>query len=304
MKVRFELTVLQPKISTCSEKTENMLPHELGRFCLQSNKAVRNFTHLSATEIINYLQRHEGEEICGTIHAGIVNKPVLQLNKNTEPAIQFRFILALFLVFGPLLFSCNEKEHQEIKHLIEISINDKGEAYLPPVVELPEIKPIMYAECSCEYAELEPPAEITENKNPEILLDPVYIYGNQTPIDQVFISGAVTSIRCFTSIVEIDSFKTPAPEIKEIQPRLPLLVYPNPAEDQIHINYEIKEKGIAILSLFNLNGQKVNDFISLADAEPGTYTQEFNVSSLPSGIYILILVNNEHKEIFRLNISR
>lgn len=304
MKTRFELTILQPQISSCAEKTENMLPHALGKFCLQCHKAVRNLTNLDAEEFINYLHDHEGEEICGTINAEILKSPVLQLTKSSEPAIQFRFILALFLVFGPLLFSCNEKEHREIKQLIEISIEDKGEAYLPAVAEMPEIKPALHMVCDCEYAELEPEAEIAENKNPEILLDPVYIYGNQMPIDQLIMAGAVTSIISFKSIVEIDSVKTPAPEIKEIQPQLPLLVYPNPAKDQIHINYEIKEKGFAILSLFNLNGQKVNDFISLADAEPGMYTQEYNVSSLPSGMYILILVNNEHKEIFRLNISR
>ncbi len=301
MKTRFELTVLQPQISACSENPENMLPHELGKFCMQCNKAVHDLKDMDAATLIAYLQNNEGAAICGTINQEILNKPVLQLQKmEKEYTYQFKFILALFFVFGPFLFSCNEKEHQEIKQAIAISIDDRGDAYLP-AVQLPEPQ-ISFVSCECEYAEEEHEIIIPDTAKKEILLDPVFIYGESETYDEFHTSGAI-AYYCFTSVLEIDTVKTPDPEIIEINKQIQFLVFPNPARDEVHINYELKENGTAILSLFNINGQKINDLVSTTNAESGNYSEQYNVSDLPSGMYIFILINNDHKEVFRLSVT-
>lgn len=297
MKTRFELTVLQPQISACSENPENMLPHELGKFCMQCNKAVHDLKDMDASTLIAYLQNNEGAAICGTINQEILNKPVLQIHKmEKDYAYQFKFILALFFVFGPFLFSCNEKEHQEIKQAIAISIDDRGDAYLP-VVQLPEPQ-ISFVSCECEYAEEEPEIEFTDTSENVISLDTVYVEGKGYSI----ISGGMNWVTRYTTILELDTV-IPEPIIAEIDKQLPLLVFPNPARNNVNINYELKENGTAILSLFNINGQKINDLVSTTNAESGNYSEQYNVSDLPSGMYIFILINNDHKEVFRLSVT-
>lgn len=301
MKTRFELTILQPQISACPENPENMLSHELGKFCLQCNKAVHDLKDLDAESLISYLQKNEGASICGSINPEILHQPVLKLHKMEKYTYQFKFILALFFAFGPLLFSCNEKQHNEIKQAIAISIEDKGETYLPPVQTPDSILNAISFNCDCVYEE-DPEIILADTTKREILLDPVYIYGEQEVYEKVHLSGAM-AYYCFTTVVEIDSVKPIDPEIIEINKQLPIVVFPNPARNEININYELKENGIAILSLFNINGQKIKDLVSTTNAEIGNYSEQYNVSDLPSGMYIFILVNNNQKEVFRLSVT-
>lgn len=303
MKTRFELTILQPQISACSENPENMLPHELGKFCLQCNKAVHDLKDLDAESIISYLQKNEGASICGSINSEILNKPVLQLNKmEKEYTYQFKFILALFFAFGPLLFSCNEKQHNEIKQAIAISIEDKGESYLPQVAT-PEsvLRYVTVVDCECIYEE-EPEIISTDSGTDTIALDPVFI-SRESEYNSYSLTVGALAYTTIKHVVEIDSVIAPEPLISSTEIHLPLIVFPNPARNEITINYEIKETGIALLSLFNITGQKIIDLVSATNAESGNYSEKYNVSDLPSGMYIFILVNNDQKEVFRLNVT-
>ena len=58
MKARFELTILQPQISACSENWDAMLPHEKGAFCLSCNKVVHNFENLNSEQLVNFLLKN------------------------------------------------------------------------------------------------------------------------------------------------------------------------------------------------------------------------------------------------------
>ncbi|HVN48737.1 MAG TPA: YCF48-related protein, partial [Bacteroidota bacterium] len=60
--------------------------------------------------------------------------------------------------------------------------------------------------------------------------------------------------------------------------------YPNPFNPSTQIQFSIKQTGSVLLKVYNLMGQEVETLVSQT-MEPGTYTVQFNASSLASGMY-------------------
>lgn len=64
-----------------------------------------------------------------------------------------------------------------------------------------------------------------------------------------------------------------------------LIVYPNPANNQLQFSFDYSKVAYANISIFNLNGIKVlskdNNFV-----QSGTNSIKFDVSSLPNGMYL------------------
>ncbi|MGB4831541.1 MAG: T9SS type A sorting domain-containing protein [Chitinophagales bacterium] len=85
---------------------------------------------------------------------------------------------------------------------------------------------------------------------------------------------------------------------------MPLSVYPNPAMNNVTIVYEITEPGNAILSIYNINGKHITDLLNTNDVTTGNFTTAYNVDHLASGMYLVILVNNDKKEVFRMMVGR
>ncbi|MFY9153390.1 MAG: glycoside hydrolase family 44 protein [Prolixibacteraceae bacterium] len=78
---------------------------------------------------------------------------------------------------------------------------------------------------------------------------------------------------------------------------LDVKVYPNPATDQVQLNYSVPERILMNISLFNASGQQLNT-ISKTEAEAGTHTIEWNAGKLPNGIYwIRFSTENENQTI-------
>lgn len=60
--------------------------------------------------------------------------------------------------------------------------------------------------------------------------------------------------------------------------------YPNPFNPLTSIKYSIKDQGMVQLSVFNSNGQLVNELVN-KNLKAGNYTVRFNAESLNSGVY-------------------
>jgi bacillolysin len=60
--------------------------------------------------------------------------------------------------------------------------------------------------------------------------------------------------------------------------------YPNPFNPQTEIQFDLAQRGHAVLSVYNLAGQEVARLID-ATLPPGTHRVSFNAAKLPSGIY-------------------
>jgi hypothetical protein len=64
------------------------------------------------------------------------------------------------------------------------------------------------------------------------------------------------------------------------------MIYPNPSSDKLFINYDVKENTKVEVRLLNLMGQVVKT-IADESRQPGTYTEETEVSNLAKGNYIV-----------------
>lgn len=301
MKTLIELSVLQPKIDPCTANPTDMLPHEKGTYCNFCNKVVHDLSNLSGQELIQYLQNHSNENICAKVTKEAL-APSLQLNlQNASPEKRkaLIFYLSLLFVFGPMLFSCNEEEHKQIQQIVIEQVESTA-------FEIPEATNIdITTEKEKNIATINKKADYDE---PAIVVDT-----NGVMLDVVNIVSSYNlersvvgrmSIYFFTeTIIQLDTTPLPLPIVAAIPDQIELGVYPNPAMYQVTIDYKITEPGLAILSVFNLSGQHITDLVNTTSAEPGNFTTAYQVNQLAAGMYLVILVNNNNKQIFRLAVT-
>lgn len=89
----------------CPEKWNAMTVSGEGRYCDRCCKVVVDFTQKTNEEIRDYFRSRKGERICGHYRPGQVSVPAPRGAKKRIA----HFALALYLVFGGLLFtSCGE----------------------------------------------------------------------------------------------------------------------------------------------------------------------------------------------------
>jgi hypothetical protein len=69
-------------------------------------------------------------------------------------------------------------------------------------------------------------------------------------------------------------------------------IYPNPASNNIIINYTIDEVQNVILSIIDLSGKQITS-LSLAAQKKGEHSQPFDVSGLSRGMYFVSLKTGE-----------
>lgn len=71
-----------------------------------------------------------------------------------------------------------------------------------------------------------------------------------------------------------------------------LKVYPNPAKSNININLFMENKGIAVIALYNLNGE-IAKHKTVSSIQSGLNTITLNIKGIPNGLYLIkCIVNN------------
>jgi hypothetical protein len=94
---------LLPKMNNpCSENYEKMAPAKDGRFCSTCCKVVVDFTKKTAQEIFEYLKFNTGT--CGKFRHSQLQPARISIAQKISSRLK-RFSIALYLVFGGLLFS-------------------------------------------------------------------------------------------------------------------------------------------------------------------------------------------------------
>jgi hypothetical protein len=88
----------------CPADWNKMNPVEEGRFCKTCCKVVIDFTQKTAQEILDYLRSHSGERVCGYAKRAELKTVPVSTAQKISTRLR-RFSLALYLVFGGLLFT-------------------------------------------------------------------------------------------------------------------------------------------------------------------------------------------------------
>jgi CarboxypepD_reg-like domain len=112
----------------CNEDWQKMLPHEKGRFCLNCQKTVVDFTNKSNQEIINYLKNHKN--VCGRLNNTQLNK-YLKPERNTTIAKWHTYFLSLMAFVGIELAHAQDVKKQNIT--IKGKVIDKEKYPIPGV---------------------------------------------------------------------------------------------------------------------------------------------------------------------------
>ena len=105
----------------CHKDWNSMTPDANGKFCNSCSKSVIDFTNKTDTEIHAMMMDRKDEKVCGHFKKTQVNRPLSltipfhTLPRNLSPARAFA--VALFIVFGTLLFSCTNEHNQKINEI-------------------------------------------------------------------------------------------------------------------------------------------------------------------------------------------
>lgn len=97
----------------------------------------------------------------------------------------------------------------------------------------------------------------------------------------------------------------------EVQPALPKLsqsleigLYPNPANQQTTIAYNLAENGAASLHITDITGKHLTTLLNKATQAKGKHTVPYNTSQLPTGVYYFTLKHNENISTQKLIVVR
>ncbi len=71
-----------------------------------------------------------------------------------------------------------------------------------------------------------------------------------------------------------------------------LQLYPNPATDQIRLNYSLNSAQQVVVSLYNTSGNKIADLANETQ-QPGNYNMAFSLNDYSAGVYMIVLKTGE-----------
>lgn len=299
----YKISVPEP----CTEDFSKMTPNGNGSFCNSCEKTVVDFSKMNDTQVSQYITAHPDQKICGRFTTAQLNKPVGPSVNTTVSALQ-AFIASLILVFGAALFE-----------FTYVPGSFDGMFKGPPVTEAP------YAGSMNTVGLMIPMpliAEDTTAVEPETETVTVTDVVGQTEVEirdsvvklpEVKISSK-TLVSCYTmgdvwiqvrpeenlpivNPIPVDSFYL----AKEEKPSLPndviasptLESYPNPTNGTINIRYMLPQQADVTIEIYDLNGSKMMDLVSIDQMYEGTYIYPADLSELANGMYICRMVAGE-----------
>ncbi len=79
---------------------------------------------------------------------------------------------------------------------------------------------------------------------------------------------------------------------------------PNPASDHITLIFEVSEECEFTIGLFDVNGSLILQKEENTNFQPGEHRLEFNLATLPSGIYFCRLNSEQINETLKFTIAK
>jgi uncharacterized delta-60 repeat protein len=79
-----------------------------------------------------------------------------------------------------------------------------------------------------------------------------------------------------------------------------ILIHPNPIESDAVIEYTIESSDVLSIKIYDIEGSLVKSVIINQNRVPGNYKDQLNIETLPSGIYILNIMNNSCYQNFKI----
>jgi hypothetical protein len=303
----------------CHEDWNKMQPDEKGKFCSSCSKSVFDFSNKTDVEIKNILLEHKDQKVCGHFKRSQIDRPLnLKIDLNDLPknmSITKVFGLALFLVFGTLLFSCTDQKDQKVGAIEIINpIPDKERMIVGEIAPLPQnnitldsiqtIPNIGTVDGTISYIEEQHVAGGVAYYHEPIVPDsilPIQDSGTIKTVPDVEerMMGVmvVNHIPVDTSTTSSDSLAEKKMVINDnvISKTTELSVYPNPSKGEFTIKYDVTKRADVKLDIYDIKGAHIKTISNTVNQYEGKYQIPVSLNEFPSGVYIVTLINGEKR---------
>lgn len=286
----------------CHEDWNQMQPDAKGRFCCSCSKSVVDFTTKSDAEILSILAANQGQKLCGHFKISQLERPLKDVSppasKLKASRLTHAFVIAVFLVFGSMLFSCKDEHGRDVE---QVPVASSQEYILGNIkIDLPA--PLAKEEIILSDA---PVAESIPAIGLAVCQE-IAISGGIGVFESVVVeekpaiqeeSPLMMGVFDFTanqsdsvSAVVVDSARSKEKQI--LTTHSPVLVYPNPSSGTFSISYELTSAADVSIAVFDLNGSLVKQLGSVPLQHTGRYTIPVELHGIPSGTYIVNFIKN------------
>jgi len=298
-----QLQVSIPK--PCHEDWNKMSQKEQGRFCDKCCKTVVDFSNKSPEEVQLILQSRLHDKLCGRFRTDQLRKPVrLVISfspfKTRMSPVQV-FLVALLFTFGTTLFSCTTHQDETVGELTldipkieqrsEVEYSTTGVILMKPEIgtaDIPKAKKIKSKVKASVEARSDTPVVLPEAN---VVADKVPLVSCGRSMGAVMIAGGLQITR--TVLYEETSEVDTSAGTDEVPMQNELVVYPNPAQENVHVRLHLPNEARLQAELYDMSGKLVRTLISSQEINPEETEFEFNISDLPPATYLLRIVKGD-----------
>lgn len=297
------ITIPEP----CHEDWNAMTPDKTGKFCGSCCKSVIDFSNKTDTEIKNILMEYKDQKVCGHFKKEQINRPLnIHINFNDltkNMSTTKSFAIALFFVFGTMLFSCTDFKGKNINNIEFVKTNTDGEFLRGDVLAIPKkkisddstkketLKSKIKQVCTSEnfvnggisVRQVEPiqdtPKVITPQIIPQMMMGAVaYVVEEKDTL--VTVDSTQSKIN---NHVKLDNFT---------DEKNGVLIFPNPTNGEFTVNYSVLKRADVRIEIFDEKGTLLKTLVNINNQHEGHYKIPVNITEYPNGVFILNVFDN------------
>ncbi len=275
----------------CHEDFSQMTPTQRGAFCSKCEIDTFDFRNLSDQQVNKIILDNKGQHLCGQFtkrQLNSLNQGYLDWKNQNTQTFKSKFILALVLVFGVTLFSCQTQKEQEIlsKHLTEFTQVAKDQTGLKGVVEMEDVNLLGYI--NEEHLDGILDFEVEEISCETVLEDNYRLGGVPMIAGGMSVNNYYTYLEATDSLVEEPIIDLYTDVISE---KFVGSVYPNPTRDNSTLKLEVVKSAEFTIAVFDLSGRFITSIYKGTLSE-GTQTFPVDLSYQQTGMYIVTVTSS------------
>lgn len=298
----------------CHEDFSKMTPTERGSFCGKCHIDTFDFRSLSDSQINKLLLENMNQHLCGQFtktQLNSLNRGFMDWKNQKRNTFRSKFLLALVLVFGLSLFSCNNEEEKVILQVQALALSGTVDRsnFVNELQDEQELDLLDYVaddegisvNGSCESPGLIGFEELLSEPQHEIMAgipEMVSEIRGEPQVVQMTIAGGLKSTSYLDYLEDtVITENTPLMNEKQNLPQTPFEVsaYPNPTQGNSTLMLEVKTAGPFEIGLFDLSGRLVTRIYG-GLLEKGRQSFTVNLDAQPTGMYLIKIASGSQQE--------
>jgi Secretion system C-terminal sorting domain len=289
----------------CKEDFSKMTPTQKGAYCSKCKHDTYDFRKMSQLEFAQTIQNHGEEQMCGQIYNTQLddfNAGFIAWKKQNRRTFQSKFMMALLLVFGLSLFSCENEDEQLIESMTKMEIPSEiniDKRFVHEIQEIEELELVEMVEIMEEEVEFIS-CELTKHK---ILEEQIIDY----PDREIYTTAGVMmdygrpDILEYTEIVIADSieFKIDEDDVVINHVDFEAKAFPNPTQFNSTLSFDVPSEGNYQVMMYDMNGRQVREIHNGTLLE-GNQRFEIDMYDLNSGMFFVNIISEGNSETVKI----